>query len=246
MPGCAGYEFWLFPNLLSDQVDLIGAFIPLQSFGKPEDGKSHLGTRIGGFLGVSFMIYAFYVYSPDESTLSLKKTNESILDMFNNVQKPGLGPGTGYGPPQFGNDRNVDVEKIRQARLLEIQRRKEEAQKRRAQGLASDAEPEEAPAIPSLDEVLSSDEEEANAGAAAAAAAAQEDVAGAGAADAQAHAPVPPAQAEGGSADAAAEAERVTQGASEAAESAGAATHTTAGAEGAASRDAEANARVEL
>ena len=88
----AGYEFWLFPNLLSDQVDLIGAFVPLLSFEKPADGKSHLGTRVGGFLGVSFMLYVFYVYTPDESSLSFQKTNESILDMFNTANKPGIGP----------------------------------------------------------------------------------------------------------------------------------------------------------
>lgn len=154
---CAGYEFWLFPNLLSDQVDLIGAFVPLLSFEKPADGKSHIGTRVGGFLGVSFMLYAFYAYTPDEGTMTFQKTNESILDMFNNANKPGIGPGTGYVPPKFGNDRNVDIEKIQQARLLEIQRRKEEAARKRAAGERGD-EPQE-PVVPSFPELFEDDED---------------------------------------------------------------------------------------
>ena len=151
----AGYEFWLFPNLLSDQVDLIGAFVPFVSFEKPADGKSHLGTRIGGFLGVSFMLYVFYVYTPEDP--SFQKTNESILDMFSNANKPGIGPGAGYVPPKFGNDRNVDIEKIQQARLLEIQRRKEEAQKKRAAGEAGDAQDE--PVVPSFPELFDDEDE---------------------------------------------------------------------------------------
>lgn len=161
----AGYEFWLFPNLLSDQVDILGAFVPLLTFQKPEDGKSHLGTRIGGFLGVGFMMYVFYVYTPDESTLTFERANESILDMFNNQQKPGLGPGAGYVPPKFGNDRNIDVEKIRQAQLNEKQRLKEEAAKRRraaAEGVElndTSSDSQQFPHIPDEAEIEAEDDE---------------------------------------------------------------------------------------
>lgn len=136
--------------------------MPLLTFQKPEDGKSHLGTRIGGFLGVGFMMYVFYVYTPDESTLTFERANESILDMFNNQQKPGLGPGTGYVPPKFGNDRNIDVEKIRQAQLNERQRQKEEAAKRRkaaAEGLElNDTASEQFPHIPDEAEIEAEDD----------------------------------------------------------------------------------------
>jgi hypothetical protein len=153
----AGYEFWLFPNLLSDQVDLLGAFIPFVSFQKPADGKSHLGTRIGGFVGVSCMMYMFYVYTPDESTMSFERANESILDMFSNANKPGIGPGVGYVAPKFGNDRNIDVDKIRQQILLEKQRKKEEAMRKKAQGIEVE-EPELI--VPSFPEVMGDDNEE--------------------------------------------------------------------------------------
>jgi hypothetical protein len=84
----AGNEFWLFPNLLSDQVDILGAFVPVISFTKPEDGKAHWGTRIGGVFGSAAMIYMLYVYSPDEKTIikDVKGMGDSILDMFNNAQ----------------------------------------------------------------------------------------------------------------------------------------------------------------
>ena len=154
----AGYEFWLFPNLLSDQVDLVGAFKPLYSLGKPADGKSHLGTRIGGFVGVAFMLYVFYVYTPDEQAIGkgFENANDSILGMFEGGPKKSIGPGSEYVQPKFGSDRNMDIDKIRQNILLEKQRKREEAQRRKADGL-----PEEEPqiVIPSLSEVY---EEEAN------------------------------------------------------------------------------------
>jgi hypothetical protein len=145
-------------------VDLVGAFVPLMSFEKPADGKSHLGTRIGGFIGVGFMMYMFYVYTPDESTMkSFEKANESILDMMNNVHRPGLGPGTGYVPPKFGSDRNIDPDQIRQMRFAEKQRLREEAQKRKAAAEAgqplNDTELE-APTIPDIPVLEDEDDDE--------------------------------------------------------------------------------------
>jgi hypothetical protein len=145
----------------------VGAFVPLMSFAKPEDGKSHLGTRIGGFIGVGFMMYMFYMYTPDESTMkSFEKANESILDMMHNVNRPGLGPGTGYVPPKFGSDRNIDPDQIRQMRFAEKQRLKEEAQKRKAAAEAghplNDTEPE-GPTIPDIPEEDDDEEDSARA-----------------------------------------------------------------------------------
>ena len=79
-------------------------------------------------------------------------------------------------PPKFGNDRNVDIEKIQQARLLEIQRRKEEAARNRAAGVKGDA-PQE-PVVPSFPELFDEEEDsdaEGNASAGNAAGAAEVD-----------------------------------------------------------------------
>lgn len=154
----AGYEFWLFPNLLSDQVDLLGAFKPLYSFEKPADGKSHLGTRIGGFFGVACMLYVFYFHSPDEKAInSGMDATQDILGMLKKGPQASIGPGD-YVQPKFGSDRTMDIDKIRQNILLEKQRKREEAQRRKAEGLAEE-EPEVI--IPSLSEVYEEEAQEA-------------------------------------------------------------------------------------
>ena len=139
----AGYEFWLFPNMLSDQVDIVGAFKPLLSFGKPEDGQSHWGTRIGGLVGTGLMIYMMYAYSPDERTIknNLKAANENILDMFHSGgPAKSIGDGTGYQAPKFGAERNIDVGSIRQHMMNEKIRKRQEAAKAKAQGAEGGAE----------------------------------------------------------------------------------------------------------
>lgn len=143
----AGYEFWLFPNMLSDQVDVVGAFKPLLSFGKPEDGQSHLGTRIGGLLGTGLLIWMMYAYSPDERTIknNLKQANENILDMFHSGTTKSIGDGTGYQPPKFGSDRNIDVGSIRQHIMNEKIRKREEATKAKKQAAAGVTEGEGTP-----------------------------------------------------------------------------------------------------
>ena len=158
---CAGYEWWLFPNLLSDQVDLIGAFIPLYSCKKPEPGKSHLGTRIGGFVAVSFMMYAFYYYTPDESAIGKPKGNDWD-DVWKRGPQQSLGTGA-YQPPKFGTDRNVDVEKIRQARLVKLQAKREEMLRKKAAGeqAAQEAESEE-PVIPSFPEIFGDEDDDSD------------------------------------------------------------------------------------
>lgn len=118
--------------MLSDQVDVVGAFKPLLSFGKPEDGQSHWGTRIGGMVGTGMMIYMLYAYSPDERTIknNLKQANDNILDMFHSGgPAKSIGDGTGYQPPKFGSDRNIDVGSIRQHLMNEKLRKREEAAK---------------------------------------------------------------------------------------------------------------------
>jgi hypothetical protein len=147
MPQCiipAGYEFWLFPNMLSDEVDILGAFKPLLSLKKPEDGQSHWGTRIGGLVGTALMVYMLYAYSPDERTIkrNLKAANENILDMFHSGTTQSIGDGTGYQPPKFGADRNIDVGSIRQHIMNEKLRKREEAaraKRQAAEGGAPDA-----------------------------------------------------------------------------------------------------------
>jgi hypothetical protein len=51
------------------------------------------------------------------------------------MQNPGLGAGTGYVPPKFGVDRNIDPEQIRQRMFLEKQREREEREKARTAGV---------------------------------------------------------------------------------------------------------------
>eukprot|EP00892_Ulva_mutabilis_P003469 jgi/Ulvmu1/1494/UM011_0224.1 len=136
----SGYEFWLFPNLLSDQVDILGAFKPTMSFGKPADGQSHLGTRVGGVVSTVLLFYMMYVYSPDEKTIkaNLQKAESSILDMVQQVNNPSLGTGSSYEQQsQYGTDRNLDPEKIRRHMMNEKLRKKQEresAKKRGAKG----------------------------------------------------------------------------------------------------------------
>lgn len=123
--------------MLSDQVDIVGAFKPLLSFGKPEDGQSHLGTRIGGLVGTGLMIYMMYAYSPDERTIkhNLKQANENILDMFHSGTTKSIGDGTGYQPPKFGSDRHIDVGSIRQHIMNEKIRKRQEAAQAKKQGV---------------------------------------------------------------------------------------------------------------
>jgi hypothetical protein len=146
----AGYEFWLFPNMLSDQVDVVGAFKPALSFQKPADGQSHMATRVTGVLAGGVMIYMLYVYTPDEKTLkaNLQKANTSILDMIHSVNTPSIGAGDSGNyqpPPQFGADRTIDIDKIRQRIFQEkIKQREEKARqkaeeaKRAAEGQSED------------------------------------------------------------------------------------------------------------
>lgn len=83
------------------------------------------------------------------------------------MQNPSLGAGTGYVPPKFGSDRNIDPEQIRQRQFLEIQRQREERQRAKAagedgKGAAAAAEP----ARPTMDELLEAEEAADDAGAA--------------------------------------------------------------------------------
>lgn len=133
----AGYEFWLFPNLLSDQVDILGAFKPTMSFAKPADGKSHLGTRVGGVFSTALLFYMMYVYSPDEKTIkaNLQKAENSILDMVQQVNNPSLGTGSSYEQnTQYGTDRNLDPEKIRRHLMNEKLKKKQEREKAKKRG----------------------------------------------------------------------------------------------------------------
>jgi hypothetical protein len=141
--GNAGYEFWLFPNLLSDQVDIVGAFKPLHSFEKPKDGQSHIGTRIGGLVGTVLMVYMMYVYSPDEKTIArnLAQANDSILDMFHSTAKQSIGDGTGYQPPKFGSERTMDVGSIRQHMMNEKIRKRQEKKKAKKDGVEESKPP---------------------------------------------------------------------------------------------------------
>lgn len=114
------------------------------SFGKPEDGQSHLGTRVGGVISTALLFYMMYVYSPDEKTIkaNLQKAESSILDMVQQVNNPSLGTGSNYEQQsQYGTDRNLDPEKIRRHRMNEKLRKKQEresAKKRPAKGDEAD------------------------------------------------------------------------------------------------------------
>lgn len=126
------------------------------SFAKPADGKSHLGTRVGGVISTGLLFYMMYVYSPDEKTIkaNLQKAENSILDMVQQVNNPSLGTGSSYEQSsQYGTDRNLDPEKIRRHLMNEKLKKKQEREKAKRRGTAET----EAGASNSTDETGSSD-----------------------------------------------------------------------------------------
>lgn len=146
----SGYEFWLFPNLISDQVDFLGAFMPAVSFGKPADGRSHWASRLACMIGCSLLLYVLFMYSPHEKGLAMdvRKAHDSILDMFNLAANPSIASGIEGGsqqfqpPPMFGNDRTIDPEKIRQ-RMFQDRHTRVERARAQAEAAAAAAEQEE-------------------------------------------------------------------------------------------------------
>lgn len=107
------------------------------SFAKPADGKSHLGTRVGGVLSTGLLFYMMYVYSPDEKTIkaNLQKAENSILDMVQQVNNPSLGTGSSYEQSsQYGTDRNLDPEKIRRHLMNEKLKKKQEREQAKRRG----------------------------------------------------------------------------------------------------------------
>mmetsp|Transcript_28438 Transcript_28438/g.62577 ORF Transcript_28438/g.62577 Transcript_28438/m.62577 type:complete len:308 (+) Transcript_28438:149-1072(+) len=78
----SGYSFWLFPNMMSDEVSVLDAFKPIISFEAPGRGKSAWKQRLatGAILGV--VMYMLYTHSPDVDLLKeeARKAHESLVD----------------------------------------------------------------------------------------------------------------------------------------------------------------------
>ncbi|GFR49441.1 hypothetical protein Agub_g11499, partial [Astrephomene gubernaculifera] len=78
-----GHSFWLFPNLMSDQVGVLDAFSPALSYERPKKGsRTQLLSRLAALLLVGGVVYMLYQHTPDAEALkaSAKEAHDSILD----------------------------------------------------------------------------------------------------------------------------------------------------------------------
>jgi len=101
---------------VSDQVDFLEAFLPVYTFARPKDGKSHLASRAAAACAAATLVYVLYRYSPDEAGLAegAQKAHDSILDLLNlNPNGPSITSGEEKlkPPPQF---EKMDAEQIRE------------------------------------------------------------------------------------------------------------------------------------
>ncbi|GLC33605.1 hypothetical protein PLESTB_000094600 [Pleodorina starrii] len=107
-----GHSFWLFPNMMSDEVGVLDAFSPVLSYERPKKGsRTQIAARLLTLLLVSGTVYMLYQHTPDADKLaaSAKEAHDSILDyldvygkgkMFitdNNSSAPSADPGAGAG-----------------------------------------------------------------------------------------------------------------------------------------------------
>lgn len=99
-----GQSFWLFPNLLSDDVGVIEAFIPMLSFTtRGKDKPSQLAARLAAGLSFGVFIYALWAVTPDEDVLeeNLGKYHD-LLMQYMDVSRPLLeGSTTGAAAPLY-------------------------------------------------------------------------------------------------------------------------------------------------
>ncbi|GIL53152.1 hypothetical protein Vafri_8825 [Volvox africanus] len=78
-----GHSFWLFPNMMSDEVGVLDAFSPVLSYERPKKGsRTQIVTRLITLVLVTGSIYMLYQHSPDAEKLaaSAKEAHDSILD----------------------------------------------------------------------------------------------------------------------------------------------------------------------
>lgn len=85
-----GRSFWLFPNIMSDQVGLTEAFWPIISYETPTEGGTKPVVRAAAALLLAATTYAVYSYSPDiHLREQVNKAHDSLLnfvDMYGSSQ----------------------------------------------------------------------------------------------------------------------------------------------------------------
>jgi translocation protein SEC62 len=77
-----GVDFWIFPNLFSDNLGPIESFFPLYQFEKRGDDMKMVGVRILSAISLVFLVYLFSKEPENLEGLS-SFTNDSMNDLFN-------------------------------------------------------------------------------------------------------------------------------------------------------------------
>ncbi|KAG2446737.1 hypothetical protein HYH02_008298 [Chlamydomonas schloesseri] len=89
-----GHSFWLFPNLMSDEVGVLDAFSPVMSYERPKKGsRSQLAARLLSLVLAAGVVYVLYTHSPDAESLKAgaKEAHDSILDYLDVYGKGKMG-----------------------------------------------------------------------------------------------------------------------------------------------------------
>ncbi|PNH11496.1 Translocation protein SEC62 [Tetrabaena socialis] len=79
----SGHSFWLFPNLMSDEVSVFDAFAPVMSYDKPKKGsRTQIAARVLTLALAAGTVYMLYQNTPDAEQLAAtaKEAHDSILD----------------------------------------------------------------------------------------------------------------------------------------------------------------------
>lgn len=106
-----GHSFWLFPNLMSDEVSVFDAFSPVVSYERPKKGsRTQIAARLLTLALAGGVLYVLYTHTPDAEKLaaSAKEAHDSILDYLDvygkgkmgitgNTTSGTAGPGAGTG-----------------------------------------------------------------------------------------------------------------------------------------------------
>lgn len=79
-----GRHFWLFPNMMSEEVGVFEAFKPVVSLEKPDASKYQVLSRIATLVLSAGLVYMLYTHSPDQATMKAgaKKAHDSVLEFL--------------------------------------------------------------------------------------------------------------------------------------------------------------------
>lgn len=86
-----GTAFWIFPNMLADDVPITAAFKPLYSYDPPEEGKgTHWALRVGALAVVACICSVLYTVAPDKTEVAsgAKQAHDALLEWL--VSQPAM------------------------------------------------------------------------------------------------------------------------------------------------------------